>query len=285
MTQKISAITSRIMTFLAFGFLLLIPLYPKFPFISIPDTYISIRLEDFYLALMTGVLIIQILQKKVTGNKRLVKLIFLFWVSVGASFVVNYAISHLIVYRNIGILHALRRVEYMIPFFVFYSATRNEWHRKSTIIKRGIPADKFINIALWGVLLVCVYALGQKFSLLFETFRNGLSTFSQNSSGIISQVAYFFFRLLDFPAVQTMNAEFAKGHLLNLTPESRVSSTFAGHYDLAAYLVFFIPLVASFLFRKKHVVRNVVLYVLSIMTLVLTASRASFGAFIVSMGM
>lgn len=49
-------------------------------------------------------------------------------------------------------------------------------------------------------------------------------------------------RLAGFPAIQTMNPEFAKGRLLFLTPEARLSSTFAGHYDLGAYLVFFFPI-------------------------------------------
>ncbi len=49
-------------------------------------------------------------------------------------------------------------------------------------------------------------------------------------------------RFYGFPAVSTMNPEFARGHILFLTPEARLASTFAGHYDLAAYLIFLIPI-------------------------------------------
>ena len=39
-----------------------------------------------------------------------------------------------------------------------------------------------------------------------------------------------------------MNEEFAKGIPIKLSQLSRVPSTFAGHYDLAAYLVLMIPI-------------------------------------------
>lgn len=106
-----------------------------------------------------------------------------------------------------------------------------------------------INPLLIALTLVNLYALGQKF--------------------------------LGFPAIQTMNPEFAKGRILYLTPEARISATFAGHYDLAAYLVFLIPIVLSFYFfqRKK---RYFFLFLFSLLTLVYTASRISFGSYIIS---
>lgn len=98
-------------------------------------------------------------------------------------------------------------------------------------------------------LLVCLYGIGQKF--------------------------------IGLPAIQTMNKEFAKGITLFLTPEARVSSTFAGHYDLAAYIVLMLPAIIGFhLNRKYHWIVVVVLLAISI--LVLTASRSSYGAFIIA---
>ena len=88
-------------------------------------------------------------------------------------------------------------------------------------------------------------------------------------------------KFLGWPAVQTMNPEYAKGYLLILTPEARVSSTFAGHYDLAAYLIFLMPILLGFYFFKKKLI-YFLLFVFSIFMLVLTSSRVSYGAYIVS---
>ena len=52
-------------------------------------------------------------------------------------------------------------------------------------------------------------------------------------------------KFLGFPAYLTMNEEFAKGIPIRLSSLSRVPSTFAGHYDFAAYLVLVISILAS----------------------------------------
>ena len=43
-------------------------------------------------------------------------------------------------------------------------------------------------------------------------------------------------KYLKFPVISTMNSEFSKGQLLQMDVWTRVNSTFAGHYDLAAFL-------------------------------------------------
>ena len=53
-------------------------------------------------------------------------------------------------------------------------------------------------------------------------------------------------KYVGFPAF-TMNEEYAKGLAIHLSSLSRISSTFSGHYDLAAYLVLILPIVASML--------------------------------------
>lgn len=119
----------------------------------------------------------------------------------------------------------------------------------SAIITSRTLLYKYLKLIFAVVLLVMVYGLGQK--------------------------------LMGFPAVQTMNPEFAKGHLLQLTPEARISSTFAGHYDLAAYLVFLIPIILSFFFYQQNYL-YLGLFVGALYTLLLTASRISYGSYIVS---
>jgi len=82
-----------------------------------------------------------------------------------------------------------------------------------------------------------------------------------------------------------MNREFSKGWRLVLTEHARVPSTFAGHYDFAAYLVLFLTLSASiFLFIKKEPVKVISLlaFTAALISLVLTASRASYLSYLAS---
>lgn len=119
-----------------------------------------------------------------------------------------------------------------------------------SIVKTKKQFLTYLSLILFSLLLVNIYGVGQKF--------------------------------LGWPAVQTMNPEYAKGYLLFLTPEARISSTFSGHYDLAAYLVFLLPIVTGFYFLKKKLY-YFALAIFSIFILVLTASRISYGAFVASL--
>lgn len=219
-------------------FIFLVPLWPKLPFKTIDYTYIAIRFEDFYVALISIVFVIQLLRKKVIINKQFAWLFGLFWFAVGLSTAWGIFVSKTIQFPHLGVLHFLRRIEYMFPFFIAASVIRNK-------------KDFFQMFGLYmlSVLLVVVYALGQKF--------------------------------LNFPAVQTMNPEYAKGYLLYLTPEARISGTFAGHYDLASYLVMSIPMVLGYFFQtgKK---KFAWLFVGALVVLIYTSSRISFGAYVVA---
>ncbi len=89
-------------------------------------------------------------------------------------------------------------------------------------------------------------------------------------------------KFIGLPAVQTMNKEFAQGILLFLRASDRVSSTFGGHYDLAAYFVFLAPiLVGLHMNLRKHWIFAI--FVLGLAVLMLTASRSSFAAYAISM--
>jgi hypothetical protein len=120
-----------------------------------------------------------------------------------------------------------------------------------TTVKKKEDLLFYVRLIFIVLLLVTLYGMGQKF--------------------------------LGWPAIQTMNPAFARGALLYLTPEARISSTFGGHYDLAAYLVLLIPFVVAMYFYSKNIFYYVVAF-LSIFALTLTASRISFIAYIGSMG-
>lgn len=88
---------------------------------------------------------------------------------------------------------------------------------------------------------------------------------------------------LDWPVISTMNREFAKGLILKLESGARVNSTFAGHYDLAGYLVVVLALLTANIVNTKKKITKAVLILLGLSSLYLlmqTASRISFAAFI-----
>ena len=92
-------------------------------------------------------------------------------------------------------------------------------------------------------------------------------------------------KFFNFPVVSTMNEEFSKGLLLNLNIWTRISSTFGGHYDLAAFLSMVLPLILAvfFLLKKKSLkIITFLLFICSYYLLILTASRISFAAYLIA---
>ncbi|MDO8639148.1 MAG: O-antigen ligase family protein [Candidatus Daviesbacteria bacterium] len=87
---------------------------------------------------------------------------------------------------------------------------------------------------------------------------------------------------LDFPVISTTNKEFSKGLVLYLTNGARVNSTFAGHYDLAAYLSIALVILASTFFDSIQSwlakFSIVITGFLGFILLGFTASRVSFVA-------
>jgi O-antigen ligase len=95
-------------------------------------------------------------------------------------------------------------------------------------------------------------------------------------------------KFFDWPVISTMNEEFSKGLVLQLTWWARVNSTFAGHYDLAAFMVLILPLVVVALIMVKKWRARILVFLLGLFSyyiLLLTASRISFGAYLVSVGL
>ncbi|MBI2641926.1 O-antigen ligase family protein, partial [Candidatus Roizmanbacteria bacterium] len=236
--QLLNWLDNNLIRLLLIVFIFLIPLWPKFPLFDLEYTYISIRFEDLYIAFFILVFFIQLIRRKVTLSRKFLPLFIFFWISVFASYLFGHYVLNTVPVKNIGLLHAARRVEYMIFFFVASSTVRSA--RDFFLFMKTIFIVFFI---------VCFYGIGQKF--------------------------------FGFPAVSTMNPEFALGHILYLTPEARVSSSFAGHYDLAAYLVFLIPIILGFYFGRLSL-RYFLLFIVALFTLVLTASRISFISYALS---
>lgn len=92
-----------------------------------------------------------------------------------------------------------------------------------------------------------------------------------------------------WPVVSTTNEEYSKGLLLFLSEGGRVNSTFAGHYDLAIFLVIVLCFLTSLLVRNKWDRRsfkiNLILLLFGIALywlLVTTESRVAFLSFLLS---
>jgi hypothetical protein len=89
-------------------------------------------------------------------------------------------------------------------------------------------------------------------------------------------------KYFNFPIISTMNFEFAKGQLLQMSFWSRISATFAGHYDLAAYLsVMSVVFFGLFSIQKNKFYHylSLILWLMSFYLLTLTAARISTFAY------
>ncbi len=222
--------------------LLFIPIYPKFPTFNITGTYVAIRAEDFLVAFVLLLwLIDQIRQRFPTLKDRVGRLILLYW-GVGllsllsALFITKNIVPHL------AFLHFLRRIEYMSLFFVALASIKS---------MRNVRSYGWVLfLATVGVI---IYGLGQKF--------------------------------FAWPVISTMNEEFSKGMILQLSEWARINSTFAGHYDLAAFLVLILAVTAGFFFGLKNKVKKILILLIGIASfylLILTASRVSFVAYLIA---
>jgi len=90
-------------------------------------------------------------------------------------------------------------------------------------------------------------------------------------------------KYLHLPVVSTMNEEFSKGQLIQMNIWTRISSTFAGHYDLAAFLsVALIIILGATLISKNKLLKitGFIIWLPAYYILTLTASRVSTFAFL-----
>ena len=239
--------------------LIFIPLYPKFPSVHITHTWVYIRIEDFLIFLVVAIWLVQLILKKVKLPPKIWMVFGLYWLSglLSLSYSLIFLAPHLAnFFPSVAVLYYIRHIEYLILFFVAFSTIKSTKDLRDYLI--------IISIAVLGFSL---YALGQRFYLdLWSAFPKFFEKYSYC-----------------FPSFQTGNEEFAKGIPLCLPKGARITSTFAGHYDLAAYLVLIIPVFVSLLFAVKNRLKKIsvgLLTFVSIMVLIFTSSRISFIAYL-----
>ncbi|OGG34493.1 hypothetical protein A2363_04815 [Candidatus Gottesmanbacteria bacterium RIFOXYB1_FULL_47_11] len=236
--------------FFLFTLLLLafIPLYPKLPLVDVVNVWVYIRLEDFVVLFILLWWMVSVGRKPRLLDTHLTLPILVFW-CVGALTTIH------------GILLVFPGLADVFPNVALLSYLRRiEYMSLFFIGYTGMKGKQFftpfITVLTVSFGLVLVYGIGQRY--------------------------------LGFPAFLTMNEEFAKGMAIQLSPMSRVSSTFAGHYDLAAYLVLILSIMASFVFGYRHwFVKTMFFGIVAagLAVLFMTVSRISLFALFVSLGL
>jgi O-antigen ligase len=89
-------------------------------------------------------------------------------------------------------------------------------------------------------------------------------------------------QFLKFPVISTSNSEFSKGLALSLGPGARINSTFAGHYDLAAFSLLPVLLLFGLIITQpKHRIFYVLCGVPVYWAMILSASRVTYAAFLI----
>ena len=240
--QKLLSRLNSLSKYLIAAIILVIPLYPKFPSIRIPGTFVSVRLEDFLMAVVAIFLVISLLPRIKEILKKRTERAILIYLGVGLVSLLSALLITNTVTPHIGLLHWARRIEYFIPFFlslVYFS-------------KAGKPdLEFFLKVFIVAIFLIFIYGVGQRYA--------------------------------NWPVIITQNQEYSKGVALRWIPGSHINSTFAGHYDLATFLVLISPIFVSLFFTLKGKISKLVLGAVILSTLWLLAyavSRISVASFI-----
>jgi hypothetical protein len=217
--------------------LVFIPLYPKFPLLGISGSYVSVRLDDFVVAMVFAVFLAQSLRRRFsdffTPTSRAI-LLYLF-TGVVATFAGIFVAKSADLGQ--GFLHTFRRFEYFSLFFCGFA-----------FVKSLSDLRFLVKVILITSFIVALYGLGQAF--------------------------------LNFPVISTTNSEFSKGLALTLGPGARINSTFAGHYDLAAFSIFPLLLIIALLPLSKPKWPLLIIGATIYWTLLLSASRITFVSFV-----
>src|SRR3990172_6263603 len=241
--RKLLRLPDYLLQYLVSAIIIAVPLYPKFPFIGVPGTFVSVRGEDVLIMISFLVWLAFFFPGiKSFFKNDVFRTVTLFLVVGAISLFSATFITHTVT-PHIGVLHWLRRIEYFVPLFL-----------GMTVIKRE-PGNLnfYLKIIFLVIFFAFVYGFGQR---------------------------YF-----SWPIIITQNQEYSKGVALRWMPGSHINSTFAGHYDLATFLVLVLPLVITSLFILKGKLTKIFLagtWIISLWLLVNTASRISLVSYLVA---
>lgn len=232
--------------YLLTAILLVVPLFPKFPAFRIPGTYVAVRLEDFLILFTLLFFAIPILQNIKSIFKNNISRSILIFLGIGLISLISGIYLTQTVDLKIGLLHWFRRVEYLSLFFVSFVYVRSNKDN-------NLFFDYAIKILIIINLLVFAYGLGQKY--------------------------------IELPVIVTQNEEYSKGIALRWVPGAHINSTFAGHYDLASFMVLILPTFITAFFVLKDKISKIILGIsvaFGFWLLSVAVSRISIVAFILA---
>jgi hypothetical protein len=210
--QKLSSwFNNSLPKYLLAAVLIIVPLFPKFPLLSIPGTYVAIRFEDIILLILGIVVVIKVIRNYKVFLKDEIVMAFVIFFGVNLISLLSGVFLTKTVTLHIGVLNYLRRAEYLVPFFAILTLFTKEQITKNL--------SYFAKILIVITIVAFVYGLGQRY--------------------------------LSFPIIITQNDQYSKGVALRWTEGSHISSTFAGHYDLAAFMVMVLPIFVTLLLTLK----------------------------------
>ncbi len=225
--------------------LFFVALYPKFPLLGVSGTFVAVRLEDFVVAAA-----------------------IIFWVLTAA-----LRQKYLPAGRQVLPIHRAILLYLLTGFVSVFSAI---FVTKTAGLSLG-----FLH-ALRRVEYMAMFAVG------FQTLQNRdhLHFFIRSFLLISLLVSVFGLgqQFLNWPIITTTNSEFSKGLALTLGEGARINSTFAGHYDLAAFSIFPLLLVIALLTlpQIRHKWLLIGIGSLAYWTMLLSASRVTFAAFYIT---
>lgn len=168
--EKLSSVFKKYLFLNLIILICFVILYPKFPLLSVPGTYVAIRIEDVYIAIILVLWGVANLNKfKQLIREPIYQLFLIFWIIGLLSFVSAAFVTHSVKW-HLGFLHTLRRIEYM-SLFIVAATTVKSIEQVKTILKIGLIIS----------IIVSLYGFGQ----VFLKFPVVSTTNKEFSKGII----------------------------------------------------------------------------------------------------
>lgn len=164
-----------------------IPLYPKLPLFDVVQTWVYIRLDDFVVALVVVGFLFRHVRMRYFPDVPLSQSILFYWAvgAISTAYSLAFIGPRLLGYfPQLVFLHFLRRIEYMMMFFLAAVTIRN-----LALVKR------YIFVFALTVFAVSLYGLGQRFMRLpafltmNEEFAKGIPLYLSPTSRIASTFA------------------------------------------------------------------------------------------------
>ena len=216
MLKRFSKFNIDLLKYGVAAIIIAVPLYPKFPLLAVPGTHVSVRLEDLLLFFVAVVWFFTILPNLRNFAKNKINYAILLFLTIGLLSVASGVFLTQTAQLHLGILHWARRVEYLLCFFIGMAVMKGNSREKNLAF--------FIKCLLMVVVLAFIYGFGQK--------------------------------KFSWPVITTQNNVYAKGVALRYMPGGHLVSTFAGHYDLATFLVLIFPLLYILLFSSDKILEK-----------------------------